>query len=1721
ALLRAAGSEPLGGAAIADVLSGGAPLERLRADPKRFEALIDAAAAELAAATPPNVDEATPSLTSRLAWAIEDHFSTLRSALRDGTAAEGETGAAARLLDIATACRALAAEPDFSFLFNRKRRLFHIGFRVAEHQLDGGFYDLLASEARATSLWAIAKGDVPAAHWVALGRPFYAVGELAGLRSWSGSMFEYLMPTLVLDEPYGSVLHSAAHAAVLEHIAFAREHHVPWGISESAYAASDHTLAYQYAPQGVPRLALRRTPNDELVVAPYATALAAQVSPHRAATNLRRLEQARARGRYGFIEALDYSPGRQSGAEGVARVSTFMAHHQGMSIVAIANVLLDGLARHWGMGDARIEAVASLLHERAPREVPPLREPPTSLVSSLQLKRSPGMFREVTPGMAAIEPTHLLSNGRYAVALRANGAGASRRGEFGITRSRDDALRDAHGWFFHVRWDRQPQPVSLTQHPAPDPAAHYHCSLHADRVAFAAIWSELEATTTVWVSPEDDIEFRRVVLHNCGERTLDLELLSSFEVTLADARADESHPAFSNLFVSAEWQAHHQALVFARKPRLATDKGLLAANFLASAEPANVAIRIQVDRQRWLGRNRDASHPLAAFDEPPAAVEDRDGTTLDTGLDPVAAFAVRLQIAPNAKVRLTFCTAAAEDPATLRAVIDKYRQLGNIERASLMSATLTGIRLREMRIDAENFAAIQTLSTALSLSLARTHLRASDAADVCDRRLLWRFGLSGDRPIVLVSAGVAQGFGLLRSLAQALRLWSWGGVACDLVVINHEPASYQMPLSRSIASLKEAHAAAIAAQPGSADTGFHLLQSSDLQADEISTLRALARVRLNADGRPLAHHVQELAELHERSFQERQGVSVVALGGDMGTGASEVNRPSGEFAPAGGEFRFDVSALSRPARPWVNVLANPGFGAQISEAGGGYSWALNSRLNMLTPWSNDAVADPAGEWFVLQDMRTLQAWSVTPSAAGEAESEYRVAHGQGYSVISHRRGALDTSVTWCVDSESAVKQVRVRLVNRGHRTMQLRLIGVAEWILGAQRSDRASTHTHAARVRAAPGDDDAIDAGDEPVEGRATVLLCTQRDRSAGFGGGTAFFALAGDSEDLADWTCDRRELFDARGRAIVADHYGQASGSGLDPCAALSTRLTVRAGDSIDRVFLLGYGASEQAALALAEQVALVPPLRRLQRVRARWDELLGATVVRTPDPLFDAMVNRWLLYQTIACRLWARAGFYQAGGAYGFRDQLQDAMALAWAAPALLRQQIVLAASRQFAAGDVQHWWHAPTGAGVRTHFSDDLLWLPHACAHYVDTTGDESVLNERVPFLEGAAIPEGAEDAYYTPAVSEESATVFEHGARAIDRSLAVGAHGLPLIGTGDWNDGMNRVGHEGRGESVWLAWFLCDLVGRYAPIAERRGERERAARWQNAARGWRGALQAWAWDGEWYRRAFFDDGSPLGASANAECRIDLIAQSWAVLSGAAPEALARRAMGSLDRLLVDRDAGLVRLLDPPLAHAEPNAGYIEAYPPGVRENGGQYSHAGVWALMAQAALGDADAAYRYFTYLSPAHRSRRPDRAEAYRIEPYVMAGDVYSAPPYVGRGGWSWYTGSAAWLHRAAIESMFGLAQHGDELVIRPCLPSAWSRAELRLTRAGKAVRILFARATAAPAQGLAAAASARLIEVGETLRWSALDPAVPLLVVLPAAVEPTREAAPPELAKAG
>lgn len=1589
-----------------------------------------------------------------------------------------------RLTDLAASCRALALQAEFGFLFDARRRLFHIGYRVTEQQLDKGYYDLLTSESRLASLWAIAKGDVPVSHWMALGRPFYAVGVEAGMRSWSGSMFEYLMPSLLLDELPASALGQAGRAAIAEQISFGRQMGLPWGMSESAYGASDHTLAYQYAPQGVPRLALRRTPPGELVVAPYATALAAMWAPQAACDNLRRIEGLQARGALGFIEALDFSPDRQALGDTVTPVRTYMAHHQGMTIIALAQALLDGAPRRWGMADARLASVASLLQERVPRALPRLLEPvPVAASFKDRRERVTTVSRDMVPGTLALQPTHLLSNGRYSVALRPNGAGWSRFQGVDITRWRDDALRDAHGSFLYLR--RQPNlaPVSLTQHPAPAGDASYQTTLQSDRVHFDARWPDLRTRCTVWVSPEDDIELRQIELWNTSSQAISLELMSMFEVCLAKAAADETHPAFSNLFVQAYWDASDHALYLSRQPRLSSEEGMHAVHFIAHADANLTVARVQTDRARWLGRHRDATHPLAHFD----SIRPPSGPCV-TGLDPVAALSMQLTLPAHGCAQLTLGTAAGHSRAALEPLVDRYHQAALIERSSLMSATFMGIRLREMRLPSEDRMAIRVLTTALALVLARPNLPAG--AEECNRQALWRFGISGDRPLIVVDISEVQGLRMMMSLVQALRIWSWGGLACDMVVLNAEAHSYLMPLHRSLLAMHERYTCDVVAPVPGCVCGLHLLPTQELSELERATLSGLARVQLHADGRSLSHHVQELAEWHEQAQarRNRQENSLIPLPAPSLTGRAS----QGHFEPTRDSFVFDVSERHTPLRPWINVLANPGFGAQVSETGGGYSWAGNSKLHQLTAWSNDPVTDQSGESFFLQNTGTGEVWSVG-AGTGRAKTTYTVEHRQGCTTIKHRYGDLSVSATWAVDAEDPVKRVHIVVHNHSARTAAVRLVGFIEWMMGTMRADRLAIHTAFDALPPTRAHPQQVD-----------VLLATQQDGHAGFGGRTAFLTLRGKGlpdATLTDWTCDRREFFDSRGWRIVPDTLGQQTGGELDPCAAAALSLTLPPDEARACVFTLGHADTLAAARELAQRTGGGDAQHHTRDVLNQWDRLLTAVTVSTPDPLFDALVNRWLLYQTLACRLWARAGFYQAGGAFGFRDQLQDVMALAVAAPDLLRSQLLLSASRQFPEGDVQHWWHAPLGSGVRTHCSDDLLWLPHAAMHYALVTGDMTVWDEQVPFIEGQAIAPDAEDAYFAPTISAQHASLYDHCALTIDRSLSVGVHGLPLIGSGDWNDGMNRVGHLGQGESVWLGWFLCLLVRDFAPIAHARGEHQRAAQWTAAARDWRTALQTAAWDGEWFVRAFFDDGSPLGSQRNATGRIDLIAQAWSVLSGAATSAQQTQAMASMKRWLVDEDAGLVRLLHPPMNGHVPDAGYIQAYPPGVRENGGQYSHAAVWALMAQAALGDADGAYLTFTRLSPAHRSASSSQGPVYGLEPYVMAGDVYTQPPYVGRGGWSWYTGSASWMYRAAIESICGLNVRGDLASLSPRLPSHWPQITLTLRRHGRQHVFIVCAASAEEAIQQAQAQGARPLGEGQWLDLSETDVSSPHLVI--------------------
>ena len=1568
--------------------------------------------------------------------------------------ADTSSDQSASLFRLGHRCEQLCMAMDFSGLYNARRHLFHIGLRVHEQALDASFYDLLASESRLTSFLAIAKGDVQRRHWQALGRDFLTVGVTPGLKSWSGSMFEYLMPCLVMTEPDQGLLHVSGLAAVKEQQAFGALQQLPWGVSESAYFAQDHSLAYQYSPFGAPRLALRRTPPTDRVVAPYATVMACMFTPRDAIANLRVLEKLGARGEYGFMDAVDFTVSRQGSAEAFSVVRNFMAHHQGMSLVALCNVLCNSAPRRWFAQAPLVQAYEALLHEKTPRQIIVSADPRSLPEPEDDQDALLHHAREVNPAAAESQPTQLLSNGRYSVALRANGAGVSRWRSKGvtanITRWRDDLLRDAYGSFIYLRAHGERCLNSVTFHPAPHPDWRYQATFMADRVLFETCTPTLKITTIVLVSTEDDLEMRTVSLQNLTNAEINVEVISCFEAVLTDARADEAHPAFSSLFLNTQWHPQWRALLISRKPRLHGDAAMSVAHFLADSDAQVQKIDFIADRRAFLGRNRAVADAALTPHQTAA-----DGSPVN-GLDPVAGLRVQVRLGAGEVARLSFATAAASTEEELRPRIDKYLQPMNVERAKRMAATLAQVRLRDLGIDPEENAALQDINTALLYSAARP---TTDRA-LIDQRHLWRFGISGDKPIVLVRIHSSSGMALVHTLLRAQPLWTFGGISADLVIFNSEVNSYLMPLQRDILSLRDRTLQQVENSfPGSNGAGFYLLRDQDVTPFEKASLSSLARVIFIADGRPLEQQVTSLREasdqLHaprlpaNRVMQpapaQRTKPEAVGRGNLSGAAASTLK---GSFDATSGEFQFVVSDASKPARPWVNVISNPSFGFQISEAGAGYTWSQNSRLHQVTPWSNDPVQDPCSEHYLLQDLTTQQLVPLTPSTENRSVADgqaFRVRHGQGYTVFDSLQGELQRETTFFADQHQPVKVVRVRLQNRSRDKRKLRALAMVEWQLGGARHERRTVH------------------GWKDADGSA--VFAQQRESRAGFGGNTAFLSLAGSPGPASalQWTCDRSEFFNLAGQLVLPATLGRQAANGLDACAAVATDFSLAPGQTLEFSFLLGHAATAPQAQALALQWQLKNVNQALADVRAFWSNLLEKVQVRTPDPLFDALVNRWLIYQTLTSRLWSKAGFYQAGGASGFRDQLQDAMAFATLEPERLRAQILLNASRQFPEGDVQHWWHSPGGEGVRTHFSDDLLWLPFACAHYVEVTGDASVLNEVVSFIDGPAIPDGAEDAYYPPQTSGQSATVFEHCARAIDRSLAVGIHGLPLMGTGDWNDGMNRVGHEGKGESVWLGWFLCSVVSQFSPLAASRSETRRVEAWRVARAGWMEALHSHGWDGAWFRRAFFDNGEPLGSATNNECRIDLIAQAWAVLSGASTEEYTEPAMASMNSLLVDPEAGLLRLLAPPFATSENNPGYIQAYPPGVRENGGQYSHAAVWAMMAQAETGDAAAAWESFKALSPAHRSEHPLRGPLYELEPYVMAGDIYGAPPYVGRGGWSWYTGSAAWLHRAALENLIGLKIRPGEISLVPCLPAHWPQIELTVSVQDRVVHIRWQR----------------------------------------------------------
>ncbi len=1564
---------------------------------------------------------------------------SLQSLARDRDLA-AMSGLGARLQAIEQAAHALALEMDFGFLLDPDRLLLSIGCHAADGVCDPSCYDLLASEARLASFIAIAKGDAPARHWFRLGRAVTPVAHGAALISWSGSMFEYLMPGLVMNPPSGTLLDQTKRLIVRRQIEYGRQQGTPWGVSESAFNARDLELTYQYSNFGVPGLGLKRGLADNMVVAPYATALAAMVEPEAAARNFERLATIGARGRYGFYEAVDFTRSRVPDGEAAAVIGAFMAHHQGMSVVALADALLDGRMRTRFHADPRVQATELLLQERVPRDV--TKAPPSVAESNASARARAG---EAGGGWRLGDPwsanpdTQLLSNGNYSVMLTAAGSGYSAWQGMAVTRWREDATCDDWGSYVFLRdalsgeiWSAGLQPIGST----PD---DYRVVFNEDRTEFVRRDGNVSTCLEVLVSAEDNAEVRRVTISNSGVRTREIEVTSYAELVLAPLSADIAHPAFSKMFIETEHLPGIGALLAGRRRRSPEEPEIWAAH-LAVVEGELVGKRgFETDRSRFIGRGRSVRAPAGVVNG--RALSGATGPVLD----PIFALRRRLRIAPGRSARIDFWTMVGSSRDEVLGLVDKHHDPGAFERAAALAWTQAQVQLRHLGIDRGQAGQFQRLASHV-IYAAPTLRPPSDAiaSGAGGQPSLWSLGISGDLPIMLVRIAEPQQLDVAREALSAVEYWRTKRLAVDLVILNERGASYVQDLQVELETMVRASQSR--PNVGEERTPGHIfLLRADLIAPEArALLTAVARVTLSGElgrlGDQLAYAPETKAppRPEPRRLQPVSELHIAHPPADI-----EFFNGLGGFAADGKEYVTIIGPGHSTPAPWINVIANPELGFQVSAEGGGYSWSVNSREHQLTPWSNDPVTDWPGQALFVRDEETGELWSPTAMPIRDPAGTYLARHGFGYSRFTHAARGLALELLEYVPVKDPVRISRLVIRNASSRTRKLSATCYAEWVLGPSRS------ASAAFVRTSVDE--------------ATGALLARNPWNPAFAERTAFLDMRDRQTSL---TGDRREFIGRNGflaspaALAVPGRLSGRVGAGLDPCGAMRTELELEPGASAEVVVFTGDAENETEARRLVDRYRAADLDAVLRDVRQGWEQTLGAVQVKTPDRSLDILLNGWLLYQTLACRLWARSGFYQASGAYGFRDQLQDVMALTPTRPEIAREQILRSAARQFPEGDAQHWWLAHTGQGVRTRISDDRLWLPYVAARYVAVTGDGTILDEAAPFIEGPQLKPEEVESFYQPEVSAESASLYEHCARAIDVSLTAGPHGLPLIGAGDWNDGMNRVGVGGRGESVWLGWFLAATLDLFGGHAEARGDEDRADRWRAHGKALKEALEAHAWDGEWYLRAWFDDGEPLGSSASEECRIDSIAQSWAVLSGAARPERASRAMEAVERELILPDEGLALLFTPPFDRSTRDPGYIKGYPPGLRENGGQYSHAAAWTIMAFAALGDGDKAAGLFSLINPINHARTRSDVHRYKVEPYVMAGDVYSTPPNVGRGGWSWYTGSAGWLHRAGIESILGLRLEGGDLVVDPCIPATWPRFQASIRRGAARYDIL-------------------------------------------------------------
>ncbi len=1541
----------------------------------------------------------------------ENHWlEIMRAALTKSIHQAGELITASEKL--AQQCNALA-DMEWDFLYDKSSHLFSIGYNVQEHRIDASYYDLLASEIRLCIFVCIAQGKLAEDSWFALGRLLTSMDGNPILLSWSGSMFEYLMPLMVMPTYENTLLDQTYKAAVHCQITYGKRTGLPWGISESGYNMINTSSNYQYRAFGAPGLGLKRGLEEDTVIAPYASALALMVAPEKAYENLELLNKKGLQGKYGFYEAIDYTPSRLQRGKSSAIVYSFMAHHHGMSLLSLAYLLLDKPMQKLFEAEPQFKATLLLLQERIPKATSFFAH--TTDIADINYVASGQETRILNTPNTSIPQVQLLSNGKYHLMISNAGGGYSRWKDLAVTRWHEDVSCDNRGTFCYIRDLESETYWSNTHQPTLKKADKYEVAYSQGRVDFHVTQNEIDVHTEIVVSPEDDIEMRRLHVRNCSGIRKTLEFTSYAEVVLAPAASDLSAPAFSNLFVQTEIIPHQNTILCTRRPKSAEEQSPWLFHLMETEGKGDEEISFETDRMAFIGHGNSIVNPQAMNN--PGKLSGGQGSVLD----PVVAIRFKITLEPEETISINMVTGIAETKEICQGLINKYQDnKSHKDRVFEMAWSHSQVVLRQINASEADAQLYGRLAS--SVLFANASFRADPAVLINNHRQqsgLWGYAISGDLPIVLLKVESQENIQLVKQMIQAHAYWRLKGLLLDLVIWNETHDGYRQNFQNDIQAL-------IPAELNGTKGGIFIRAADQISNEDRILFQSVARVIIGDSGGTLADQVNKkelvraVIPFIDKSQTHPLSLTAIPLPKDL-----IFFNGSGGFSPHGKEYVIITDKNNKTPAPWVNVIANPNFGTVISESGSAYTWTENAHELRLTSWSNDPVSDTSGEAFYIRDEESGHFWSTALLPAG-GRSLYITHHGFGYSVFEHVEDGIYTEMTVYVDMVSAIKFIVLKIRNQSGRPRNLSATGYIEWVLGDNRT-KTAMHIHTE-----------ID----PDSG----ALFAKNQYNTEFNNRVAFF----DVDYLKKtFTGDRTEFMGRNGNLQNPEALSRLKLSGkiglaLDPCAAIQVPFFVAEGEEQEIIFRLGAGQDLNEASSIAKQFrGKQMATDALEKVKKYWEETTAALQVETPDAAINIITNGWLTYQTLSSRLWGRSGFYQSGGAFGFRDQLQDVLSLLHARPELAREQILLCASRQFKEGDVQHWWHPPVGRGVRTRISDDYLWLPFVTAYYIKHTGDIAILDESIDFLEGRLLNEGEESYFDLPLNAHAPDALYEHCVRAIKHALNFGEKGLPLIGTGDWNDGYNKVGQHGKGESVWLAFFLYEILNRFGETASLHNDTTFADTCKKEATKLKANIDKSAWDGEWYKRAWFDDGTPLGSKTDEECKIDSIAQSWSVLSGGGNESLVHTAMESAYKNLVQKETGVIQLLDPAFDKSDLNPGYIKGYVPGVRENGGQYTHGAVWMIMAFAKLADNERVWELLNMINPINHSKTAEEIAIYKVEPYVLAADVYSREPHAGRGGWTWYTGSAGWLYHLITESFLGLQQEANKLKIIPCIPKEW------------------------------------------------------------------------------